>query len=573
MATLPYSFTQSAFVAAATVFSALTCGGGSVLLWMFASKPIINGSDISFRLEIIAVPAALLCTLLSLYTHRYELSALRYIVFGLALSYTTQSSFSAATFRELMSSTSSPGIKTIIGFILNYVSLAIMLIAAGSITTRLAPPQTAVRSKQAIASYVLTFILGAGGCGILFWQDSVISTSNITVDATFKNTLYGSITVPTIINLLVLFGGVAFVSPHAAHGSLLIVGSSCFWILSGLFQLQGLVTSSTTLLVVGAALCWASAVTSIVTAFAVTKQYRINASDPSIMDALVDVESREHLACRSNAGMAVAFGCIATCTVLLYLNDRNITGRPNWDTRKSNFLDIEFAMLLVFAICGYLLFGSNYDRSKLRYLAFGAAIFIPHFGTHNVIAVVNNIRNALALHQSDGTYTEAKLKLISIGEILGYFGLIVILVSFTGRFRAFYWDSLVNFLAAAAAVGGTVTILITDHIAEFTFNSGLSASTTMTTVIQSIAVPCVVAAILAYCGHVRTSVEASHAALYTVGFSCYWILTNTLELHYDLNNSTSKQVLIGGLVCLGAAVLVVISALLGIKSHNQEKAS
>ena len=98
-----FSLTKRTAIHVTTAFSAIIASIiGAFLLWRYSPLPL-GAIDLFFYLQILAAPIAVLLGLISLWMHHTVLHDLRYIAFALALSYTTQSSYSVGVFR-----TSSP---------------------------------------------------------------------------------------------------------------------------------------------------------------------------------------------------------------------------------------------------------------------------------------------------------------------------------------------------------------------------------------------------------------------------------------------------------------------------------
>ena len=573
----PYSLAQAWAVGLGSLIIMAFSTVGTVLLWVGGLPPSSNSSSnsmsagysepaIAVHLDILAAPLAVILGLASLWFHKSVLRDLRFVTYALVLSFATQSSYSALTFRLFIADIAG-NYKMLAGYILTFVSLLLVLLIIGCIVPSLTHPQVNYRSKLAIVYYILALSLGAAGCAVLWTNDHAASYSD---EQAAREAMYSIVSIPVVVNLVVLFGAPFFQNIRAAYGSLLIVGSSCFWILYGLFNLQGAAAMFRTDFVIGSALCWASGLVSILCSFAVSKQNFMNSADPKKMNALVDTEQGEHRGIVLNILIFVAAGtCIAASVLFYKVEDHQHW--PDWKANGLNFINSEFIIALFFGFVGYAFYKENYDRSNYRYLLYGVLIFIPLTSNHAIVNVIQNIRNAYALNQDGDVYPLSQVRFLAIGEIVGYAGLLAIFSALCGDYRGCTNAGGMYILVLLMTLTGSLVLLLTKHSLEFTESSNTVATLFTIEAIQASVVSIGVAVILLYGGSWTLSVEAAHATLFCVGYACYWILPSSFVILHLPAAGYSWQGFAGSLVCFCTSFLVMFCALLGSNEHEREK--
>ena len=413
---------------------------------------------------------------------------------------------------------------------------------------------------KAILLYMFTIAFGVVGSAILWAQDSTISTNNITDVNQFRTLIYSSMTIPTILNIALWPCGPFTQNVHAAIGSLLVVSSSCFWILYGMLHIQSLVTDTgTTLLAVGGALCWLSGVCSGISSLYVLIQHHyLTPVETQSFDALVDIQLNQHRGKR-RIGLLVVSLVLIIAGICLILRYDYADARSSFATSASRFLDFEFCAVLMIAMICFMVCSLNSKRSKFRYLVLGAMVFLPQSqNTHSLLNAVNNFHNGINKSQGDGTYSASQLENISIGECLSYIGLLGLLLLQSGRFRK--CSNLTGFylLIFTVALTGVLVLRLTPLVIEFTARSHTYPSDVTVDAVNGVIVPMGVAMVISFCGTWMTSIEAVHATYYAIGYSGLWILPYSFQVSSPLTGSNSRRALIGSLLCFGAIVLLTV---------------
>ena len=543
MSGTPYTQQQRNAVFATSIVSTGIAVAGAFLLWRYSPLPL-GAVDLFFYLQILVAPIAVLLGLISLWMHHTVLHDLRYITFALALSYTTQSSYSVGVFR-----TSSPSFKPLIGFIASYLALFLVLMALGGIMPLLAPPQPNMRARRAVISYVVAAAFGVAGCALLWWQDSVISPVYIYDITVFRTTLYNDVTVPTIVNLVVLFGAAITQNLHAAYGSLLIVGSSCFWILNGAFELQGsIINHNTAIIILGGVLCWVSGIVSVCASLIIVYNH--------VFSPEKTVQSLDK---RRVVFFVISCLCIATGAGFLFRFDHP-QSLSSLEVSGRQFMDFSFCAILLLSVIGHAVAHHRYSPSIVHYLVLGATAYLltSANSTHSAVNVASNIQNWLH-NQGDALYTSHQVKYIAIGEISSYTGLFVLLTVQSGKFGKCSSVTGVYFLSLVIGFTGCMILLFTDGVLDFADVEQTEPTTMTTMAIQQIVVPTALSFIFAFYGIMMSSTEAIHSAFFTIAYYGVWTLPYLFQVRHYVNGNSYLRVTIAGSLCFGSIVILILT--------------
>ena len=554
---------QTSFFGVVSVLALLFSVTGTGLLLKYGDVVTPANGEAAFRLQIFAAPLAVLAGIISVWMQKTALRNLRYVAYGLALIYATQSDLSVGQFRALTGASS----QDVMAYVASYIGLAIMLVSVGCIVQEPVPPHRLGFSCGAVTLYLIAVTMAGAGCFILWWQEGV--NHSITNYSDYRKAAYSGLGVPAVVNVMVLFGGVFYQSIEATFGSLLITGSSHFWTLSSLFAMLDALSGTKVIFIIGASLCWSSSIVLFLAAFLAADQHRFNSPDPDKVDSIYDRTDRSLCSPLSILTTVLAAVLIIAGTIVIYAFDINVAGQPQHTSLESNFLDSAFPMALLLVSIAYLATNSkNYDHSKYRYVILGIFVFIPHYSDHRIIDLVNHAHDGISFNDTIGNYTHTEVGGIAIGESVSYVGLMFLLMLITGFYRKNLPAVGIYTVAIVATIVGLLILLLSTSVVDYSSGSALPVTTI---IIQNIAVPVSVVALLMYCGFLKTSHEAYHAALFCIGYSGLWILPYCFAAKNLLTGSSAAQAFAGGIMCFATVLYILCLVYFGDKYHQADK--